>query len=289
MTQEQLNRRMDSFGNTDFTIPEIKLIQNVGGDEAKQAGARAGDFYIPMMGEIIPGDEGLDVVLVDMQKTRTYWGHADINDEPPTCASLDAETFLSQNGDDCRTCEFFNEAPWLLDATKRRAMCLINYNLLVFRALDMMPLLVRTSGISTQAARNLLTSFRLNRQLAGEYHRVIVHIGRQKKKTASGEAFAFVFTPKGRVNEPELLEQYREQSASLLGAQIALPAGREEEAAQLTQGQAPIETSEQSREVTRTEVGWAPPEGRQTTITSGRQTTTAPAPKPPIKKIDTNF
>lgn len=260
---QEYGRKMDSYGNEDFTIPEVKLIQNVGGDMAKQANARAGDFFLPMMGEVIPGEEGFDVILVDMQKTRTYWGRADINDEPPQCGSLDAETFLSQNGDNCRECEYFNEAPWLLDATKRRQMCLVNYNLLVFRTVDMLPLLIRTSGISTGAARNLLTSFRLNRQLAGEYHRVIVHVGAQKKKTASGEAYAFVFTPKGRVSDAILVEEYKAQSVSLLGTQIALPAGREE--GEVESGGMPARAQE-----------YVKPEP-------------APEPKPPLAKIKLDF
>ncbi len=220
--EQQINRKMDRFGNEDFTIPEVKLVQNVGGDQAKQMSAKPGDLFISMMGEVI-GETGLDIILVDMQKTRTYWGRADINDEPPQCGSDDAETNLSQNGDQCLKCPFYNETPWLLDATKRREMCLINYNLLVFRTSDMLPLLIRTSGISTAAARNLLTSFRLNRKLAGEYHRVIVHVGAQKKKTASGEAFAFVFTPKGRVSDEKTLAEYKAQTIALLGITILPP------------------------------------------------------------------
>lgn len=239
MSEPTLNRRMDSFGKDDLTIPEVKLIQATGGDAAKQAGGRAGDFWIPMMGEVVSIENGFDVILVDMQKTRTYWGSTQISTEPPQCSSDDAETFISQNGDSCKACPYFNEAPWLLEASKRREMCLVNYNLLVFRVEDMLPLIIRTSGISTGAARNLLTAFRLNRALAGQYHKAIVHVSAVKKQTPSGEAYAFVFTPKGRVPE-QSVEEFRIQSASLLGVKIETIAPVEE-AAKLTQGQSSAE------------------------------------------------
>lgn len=216
-----LNRRMDSFGNEDFALPELKLIQNVGGDLAKEHGAHPGDFYIPILDEVIKSGDGIDIILVDMQKTRTYWGREDIMDEPPTCASADADTYTSLNGDNCKECPYYNDAPWLLDAKSRREKCLLNYNLLTFRHPDMMPLIIRAGGISTQAARNLLTSFRLNKNLAGQYHKVIVHVGSNKKKTAAGEAFNITFTPKGRI-EDEISNDYLSMTKSLLGTQINL-------------------------------------------------------------------
>lgn len=307
MTEPVLSRRMDSFGKDDLTIPEAKLIQNVGGDLAKQQDAKPGDFFISMMGEVIPQAQGFDVILVDMQKTRTYWGTTyKKTSDSPQCSSLDAETFVSQNNDNCKECPYFNEAPWLLEATKRREMCLVNYNLLVFRAADELPLIIRTSGISTQAARSLLTSFKLNRKLAGQYHKVIVHVGSVEKTTPSGQAWAFVFTPTGRVTDEVLVESYRIQTASLLGVQFeALPQNEEPPTTQISEtghdlaaqnavlAQQLNEKIERDRAAALATVPHPATQQKATQLSDAPAIRTAsapPAPPPqPKKKINTDF
>lgn len=280
MTEESLTRRMDQFNSGDFTLPEIKLVQNTGGDFAKQHGAKPGDLYVALTDEVLPGEVGLEIIVVDFQKTRTYWGRTDISDEPPLCGSLDADSYVSQTNEDCHQCPHLNEAPWLLDAAKRREACLLNYNILCFRVTDLMPLLIRASGISTQAARNLLTALRLNRRLQGHYEKALVHMTAVKKKTPSGDAFAFSFAVKGMVSDPEMVAEYRAQTASLLGTQIALPGGGEHLA--LNEGQA---------EPAKAEIApaTAKPEPKVIEGVVEQKPPATPVAPPPQAKIDLDF
>lgn len=231
MTQPK--RVMDGFGNEDMAIPEIKLVQNVGGEEARAAGAEPGDIYLSLTGDILK--EGLDIVVVDMQKTRTYWGRTDISDEPPVCASLNADSFESMDGKDCKECEHRCDTPWMVDAAERRTKCLLNYNILAIKLDTGLPVLLRASGISTKAVRELISQLRLNRALRNpddktliDYHRAIVNVSSQRKKTAAGDAFAFVFRAKNLIQDEAQATDLLQLSTSLLGTAIALPEGRPE-------------------------------------------------------------
>lgn len=293
MTQDTIHRRMDDFAPDELSIPELKLIQNVGGDQAKTAtatreAAAVGDFYLGITDEVIKGEEGVDVILVDMLKTRTYWGRDDIGDEPPTCSSPDAGSFTSANGDDCHQCPFnaFNEAPWLLSAQERRTKCLVNYHLLVFRVSDNMPMMIRATGISTGAARNLLTTLKLNKKLAGQYHKAVIHVAPIKKKTASGEAFAFVFTLAGLLqNEAQIAESYQ-LSAALTGQNaLQLASGNQSD---VLEAPAEVPALEAGQTVAEPEPAPAPP--------APPAKTEAPAAAPAAKKepakkleLDTDF
>jgi len=217
----------DGLGPEDMAIAEIKLVQNVGGDMAKEAGAKPGNFYLSLSDEVIP--EGFDMVIVSMQKNRTYWGRAEIMDEPPECASPDARSMLSLNGDDCKACERRCETPWLLTPDKRREMCLINYNIIGIKLPEEMPILVRTSGLSAQAAKELYTQLALNKQLAGSWYKAKTHVVSVKKKSSAGEAFAMKFGKLTPVGDEQLKEGLRIQSGQLLGTQVLLPVGREPE------------------------------------------------------------
>jgi hypothetical protein len=227
MTQEP-KRNMDTMGSQDMAIPEIKLVQNVGGNEAKGSGAEPGDFYCAITGSVIKATEGLDIIVVDIQKTRTYWGREEIDDEPPTCSSTD--TVLNQNGQPCEPCPYEAkcDTPWLLSGSERRTKCLLNYNVLgiasILGDMRMVPMVIRASGISSQAVKELVTSLKLNRSLKGEYHRAKIHIDSVAKKTQSGEAFAFKFRMAGLIEEPETVAELKAQSRQLLGTQV-LPEG----------------------------------------------------------------
>lgn len=219
----------DGLGPEDMAIPEIKLVQNVGGDTAKQAGADPGDFYCSLTDEIIKGNEGFDLVIVAMQKNRTYWGREDITDEPPLCASMDAKSMQSLNGGDCKTCQHRNEAPWLLSPTERRTKCLVNYNVLGIGAADYLPVLLRATGISSQTAKELYTQLTLNRHLIGAWYKAKTHVTSVKKKTGAGDAYAIKFGKLELIQDKNLLEEFKTQSGQLVGTVIALPEGMEPE------------------------------------------------------------
>ena len=300
MTQPQLQRRMDDFDNEDMAIPEIKLVQNVGGDEARAAGAEPGDIYLSLTSEIFK--EGLDIIVVDMQKTRTYWGRTDISDEPPTCASLNADSELNMDGESCKECEHRCDTPWLVSATERRTKCLLNYNILAVKLDTQIPVLIRTSGISTKAVRELISQLRLNKALRNpeektlvDYHRAIVNVTSQKKKTASGDAYAFVFRAKSLIQGKEEANELLQLSTQLLGTPIALPEGRDiEEIAEQSfpsaeESQEKPPGSEGKAEEKAETLGEAVPQVAPQTTPVAEKTPVAPTPAADQKIIDTDF
>ena len=217
-------RSMDTYGSDELSIPIVKLVQGVGTDYAKDAlDAKPGDFYFPLTDEIIPADEGIDIIVVDMIKTRTFWGREELDEEPPECSSNDGATAV--DGTECATCPHRHDAPWLLGKVERRTVCTINYNILAFQPNTGMPLMIRAHGISCQSARELLTQLRLNKALKGEYHRAPVRIMSAKKKTSAGEAFMFKFRVGDLITDKEKTEAYLVESNQLLGTVQLLPVG----------------------------------------------------------------
>lgn len=220
-----LDRSMDSFGPEDMQIPQLRLIQNVGGDWAKTCGARPGDFFMPLSDEVIKGEEGLDIVLVDIKKIRTYWGRTEIEDSPPTCMSMDAGSTLapglSTDGKECVSCEFRSDTPWLLDSADRREKCLVDYNLICINMKDATPFIFRASGISSGPVKELFTNLKMNKELKGEYHRAVTHVTSLKKKTSVGEAYAIHFS-KPTLLDAETAKKTLKQTQEILGGAFSL-------------------------------------------------------------------
>jgi len=204
----------ESYG--DLAIPEIKLIQNVGGDEAKDAGAQAGDFYCALTGEVFKGNEGFQMVVTGKSKVeRTYWGadHDVQSEEPPTCSSTDGVT--SVNGDICKTaCPYkaFTDAPGLLTAEERKGKCTPGYRVMGISLSNMMPVFIRCSGISATAARELNTLLAFHKNIRGQYFKAMFNVISIKVKTASGEAYKIKFgeplllTPESQTEVKELMQ-----------------------------------------------------------------------------------
>jgi hypothetical protein len=238
---------MDQFSADDMALPELKIIQNVGGDNAKAAGAKIGDLYIGLYDQAFP--EGLDVVIVDMVKTRTYWGRDTIDDGPPECSSNNADIGKANDGTDCASCSHKCDTPWALSPADRRTKCLLNYNVLTINLTDKnnTPLILRASGISTKPVRELFTILKTNKALkAAGLHRGIVHISSEKKKTASGEAYAYKFKLMGLVENMQEAEALLEASTALLGVDMAelMPATDETKKIELTGQAAPASAEE---------------------------------------------
>lgn len=217
-------------GYDDIAIPEIKLIQNVGGDEAKQVGATPGQFYCSITQEILDSLELVVAVRKNKhgrweasQKNRTYWGREEIEDEPPICASLDGE--MSINGDVCRdSCPYqaYNDAPYMLSATERRLKCLPNYNVVGINLGNMMPVLIRCTGISAMAARELNTMVNFHKDLRGGQVKAKLRVSSTKKKTAAGEAFAIKFGNPELIQDEQLLVDLRGEIGLLAGIEVPL-------------------------------------------------------------------
>ena len=226
-----MGRHMDDYGPEDMALPEVKLVQNVGGEQAKQCKAKPGDFFLSLNDEVIPGQEGLDIVVVDIVKTRTYWGRTEIEDEPPECTSRDAHSGFSDDGKRCSECEFCNDAPWLINADERKKVCTVDYNVMGIRLSDHMPMIIRAGGISALGAKELITQLKLNREIKGAYHRAKIHISSLPKKTAAGDAFAIRF---------KLAELIPDEEAKELETQSNRLLGEPEPVAELTEPKPPM-------------------------------------------------
>ena len=222
---EQPERRMDTYGPEDMALPTWTLLQHTGGDWAKSLGGMPGQFHNTGSDEIT--DE-LNLAVVDILMGRARWS-GEISDAGPLCASLDAKSNLSADGDDCTKCEFRLETPWATDAIERRKMCCLNYTILGITLNDYMPCLIRAHGISALPVRQLISQLRLNRQLKGEYFRAAINIKSQEKKGRAGTAYALHFKIIELITDETKVLELKAGSDRLLKAPIPLPEGRPEE------------------------------------------------------------
>ncbi len=223
MTTEP-QRRMDGYGPEDMALPTWNLLQKTGGDWAKSLGGKPGQFHNTGSDEI--ADE-LNIIVVDILTGRARWS-AEISDAGPLCASLDAKSNLSVNGDDCDQCEFRLDTPWSSDAAERRRMCCLNYTILGITLNDYMPCIIRAHGISALPLRQLISQLRLNRQLHGEYFRAAVNIKSHEKTGKYGTAYALHPKIVELITDETKIEGLKAESNRLLGAPIPLPVGRPE-------------------------------------------------------------
>ena len=222
---EQPQRRMDGYGPEDMAVPTWVLLQKTGGDWAKSLGGKPGQFHNTGSDEIL--DE-LNIIVVDILMGRARWS-AEISDAGPLCASMDAKSNLSVEGDDCTKCEFRLETPWSSDATERRKMCCLNYTILGITPNDHMPCIIRAHGISALPVRQLISQLRLNRQLKNEYFRAIINIKSQEKTSKYGTAYALHPKIVELITDETKAEELQIESNRLLGTPIALPEARPEE------------------------------------------------------------
>jgi len=225
MTQEP-QRKLDEYGPEEMAIPEWKMIQKVGGDFAKGAGAEPGDFYNTITDEI---KKELNIVVVDILMGRARWGD-EISNAGPVCATMDARSNESIYGDDCSKCEFRLDAPWATDAKERRTKCCLNYSILgIDLDNDFLPCMIRAHGISSLSARQLITQLKMNRALKGEYFKARINIKSLAKETPYGTAFAIHPKIVELIADESKVKELKAESNRLLGTPIALPEGRPEE------------------------------------------------------------
>ncbi len=209
----------DELGQDDLAVPEIKLIQNTGGDIAKGAGAKAGQFYSELTDETF---DSFDFVVASMQATRTFWGRSEIDEEPPECSSLDmVEGFLGK----CAECPNRNDQPWLLKAEERRTKCLVNYNIIGINLTNGLPAMLRVSGLSSQNAKQLYTQLKLHPMIQGDWSRAQTLVSSQPRKTPYGDAFAVKFG-KLELIPVDQLPSIRKRVGQLVGTSLPeLPPG----------------------------------------------------------------
>lgn len=218
-------RKMDGYGPEDMAIPTWNLLQHTGGEWPKTLGGKPGQFHNTGSDEI--ADE-LNIIIVDILMGRARWS-AEISDAGPLCASLDAKSNLSINGDDCTQCEFRLDTPWSSDAAERRKKCCLNYTILGITLNEYMPCIIRAHGISALPVRQLISQLRLNRQLHGEYFRAVVNIKSQEKTGKYGTAYALHPRIVELITDETKAGELKAESNRLLGVPIPLPEGRPEE------------------------------------------------------------
>lgn len=226
---------LDNFGYQDMTLPELKLIQATGGEDAKAQGALAGDFFLSAVDKIYKNAIGLDIVIMKIQKTRTFWGRTDITGEPPECSSVDAIRSDNDTNLLCEKCPNKVDNPGMLSKEERRAKCLLNYNLLGITVDDQTPFILRASGLSSTPVRELITKLKLNKQIAGDTFRVKIHVGAAKKKTTAGEAFIFTFKPTEMLTADHQAE-YKQMASQFINDAPLIETELPDEPAQLTAG-----------------------------------------------------
>ena len=178
---------MSSLGMEDMNIPELKLVQGVGGDYAKASGAKLGQFFVSTTNDIY---DKLDVQVLHVAKQRTFWGRTDITDDPPICSSTDGITSLE--GQPCKQCQHYRERA-SMDKDERRKECQLSYMVLALD-INQMPLIIRLSGISADAGRDLNAMLYFNKGLRSDRGGYFFRISSFEKKSAAGTAYAFKFT-----------------------------------------------------------------------------------------------
>jgi len=276
LTTGTINRNADSIGPEDLLRPEIKLLQNTGGETAKAAGAKPGQFYNTMSGEIYT--DGFEFVVLDFAIGRVYWGRDVMGDEPPMCSSINANSYQGANGEDCRTCPHLLDNAAMVDAKARREKCTKQYSVFGLLLPNMEPFIFRAPGTSSQSIMALMSRFRFNRACrnsAGgiDYHRFKVAASASEQKTAAGSAWVIRFgdiTPFGDQNiEQDLFLM----SAQMLGQTVAaLPAAPQVPEQKRLEAPAPVQPAALPPEAPKINVIPSPP------TTAATPPPTAPRP-----------
>jgi hypothetical protein len=216
-----IKRNADNIGMGDMLRPEIKLVQNTGGDAAKAAGAKPGQFYNTMTNEIYP--DGFEFVVLDFSIQRVYWGRDVIGDEPPMCSSLDANSYESVNGDDCRKCEHLLDNAAMVQAKERREKCTKQFGFIGLLLPNLEPFMFRAPGTSSTAVMALLSRFKFNKacwneeKTAIDFHRFKVAAFSQEQKTKAGSAWVIKFGEITPFNDANFEQELYLTSAQMLG------------------------------------------------------------------------
>ena len=216
-----IKRNADNIGMGDMLRPEIKLVQNTGGDTAKAAGARPGQFFNTMTNEIYP--DGFEFIVLDFTIQRVYWGRDIIGDEPPMCSSLDANSYESVNGDDCRKCEHLLDNAAMVQAKERREKCTKQFGFIGLLLPNLEPFMFRAPGTSSTAVMALLSRFKFNKacwnedKTAIDFHRFKVAVASQEQKTKAGSAWVIKFGDITPFNDANFEQELLLTSAQMLG------------------------------------------------------------------------
>jgi hypothetical protein len=217
-----IERNVDHIGGEDLLKPEIKLIQGTGGASAKAAGGQPGQFFNTMTGEVYPN--GFEFIVVDFTIQRCYWGRDVIGDEPPMCTSMDALSYESSDGKNCRTCEFLLDNAAQVQAKERRSKCTKQPGFFGLLLPNLEPFQFRASGISATAVIALISRFKFNRSCRNpddpsqiDYHRFKISVSSQTITSPSGTAYAIKIGDVIPLNDANMESELLIASAQMLG------------------------------------------------------------------------
>ena len=221
------HRQVDDWGQEELVAPEIRLVQKTTTGAAEAMQVKPGNFFNVITQEDL-GSE-IEIVIVDLNKNRTYWGSDEIGDSPPLCSSMDAKSMVSISGEDCSKCEFRVDNPWLLKADERRDKCLPSFMIwgLLLTGDEPLPFILRASGISSRAVQALFTRFRLNKNYRDPktgnimFNIAKVLLKSAEQKTPYGLSFALSFGEITLFNDENTEKMMLALSESVLGSSAA--------------------------------------------------------------------
>lgn len=208
-----------------LALPEYRLIHK----EISGVPAKAGKFWLKDFG--IEADS-VKAIVVGFKKTRTFWGRKEILDQPPVCSSDDG--LIGWDGKNCYTCEYFNDAPWMMSIEQRKEKCNPNYLLLCIdqekedSQREDNPFVIRASGIDAQTAKRLHDWLRIHPKARGQLWAVEVEFISEQKNTKGGLLYALSYKVL-RFLLPEERKGFAELATGLRPESLILPSEEEAE------------------------------------------------------------
>lgn len=187
-----IERQIDNAGPGEALPPEIKILQ---GTSKIPEGAKAGQF-IDIAQQTF---DTFNFIFVDRAKTRTYWGRETIEDEPPACSSLNADSYEAMDGSDCHKCDKRLDVAASVSASQRRAKCVIHYTIYGIKLPEWIPFMTRVNGISTGEFLRLESVLTYNPALRDPktketlWHIVVIPVSTVLTNTPAGSAYALKF------------------------------------------------------------------------------------------------
>jgi hypothetical protein len=165
----------------DFIPPEYKLIQKT------TAGVKGqpGQFWHSLRQE---SKAEINALVLKLSEVRTKWGRSEISSDPPECASDNAASFKSRDGQNCLECAYRCDNPWNYSTDERREMCLKGFLLLGIDLDEGEPFVMRLSGISALPMREFATNLRF-RAVKNKKEPLRISLKAESKNTQYGESF----------------------------------------------------------------------------------------------------
>jgi len=180
----------------DYVPPEYRLIQRTTSGVKGQPGQFWHSLKQEAKGEI-------HALVLKLTEVRTKWGRDEISSDPPECASDDASSFKSRDGQDCLECPDRCDNPWDYSQEERRTKCLKGFVILGIDLDEGEPFLLRVAGVSTQPIKEFATNLRF-RALKGDKTPPRVCFRGMEKATQYGTAYYVQPSIEGTMGEEEM-------------------------------------------------------------------------------------